>query len=292
MIDSLNYEQRSIAMPVDYLLIGHMTADLTPNGRIIGGTVSYAVRTAHAFGLRVGVLTSAARNEPLLDELRPYAEIVEIPADSTSTFENIYTPEGRIQYIRGVAAPLMPGLLPLEWRNAPLVHLAPLTDEVDPAFAEVFDESKTMVTLQGWLRRWDADGRVHFKRWYDPQVLKALDLVVLSVEDIAEAPEMEQELAKAGNHVFLTQAEQGGIHYDHGQPRRYPTPQVEVLNPTGAGDVFAASLLCAWHRLGDLDEAAKVAAVLGAASVTRVGLDSAPTPEEVQAAFEAIKTEE
>lgn len=280
--------QRIAAMTtsIDYLVIGHMTADLTPEGRTIGGTVSYAVRTAHAFGMRVGVLTSTANNEPLLDQLYPYAEIINIPAEATSTFENLYTPHGRIQYIRGVAAPLLPGLLPLSWRDVPLVHLAPLTDEVDAGFAELFPHSKTMVTLQGWLRRWDEDGRVYFKRWYEPDVLKAVDLLVLSIEDIAEAPEMEQALAHAGNHVFVTQAERGGIHYDHGQPKPYDTPQVEVVNQTGAGDVFAASLLCAWHKLGDLDKAAKIAAALGADSVTRTGLDSAPTAADVNALFE------
>ena len=57
-------------MAQDYLLIGHMTADLTPEGkRRLGGTVSYAARTAHAFGLRVRLLSSAAQGEPLLDEL-------------------------------------------------------------------------------------------------------------------------------------------------------------------------------------------------------------------------------
>jgi len=278
------------AVSIDYLLIGHITADLTPHGRTLGGTVSYALRTAHAFGMRVGVLTSAAANEPLLDELRLYAdtEIIHIPAAQTTTFENLYTSEGRIQYIRGTAEPLMPGLLPRSWREVPLVHLAPIADEVDTEFVEVFWEAKTLVTLQGWLRRWEADGRVRFKRWFEAEPLRALDLVVLSSEDIAEAPELETELAQGGQHVFITQAERGGIHYDHGQPRRYHTPQVEVVNPTGAGDVFAASLLCAWHLLGDLDKAAQVAAQLGATSVTRAGLESAPTPAEVQAALALV----
>src|SRR5689334_2141128 len=92
----------------DYLLIGHMTADLTPNGRLPGGTVSYATRTAAAFGLRVALLTSATTDDSLLDSLRPYGEIVSIPAAETTTFENIYNPDGRIQYVRGVAAPIGP----------------------------------------------------------------------------------------------------------------------------------------------------------------------------------------
>lgn len=46
--------------PVDYLLLGHITLDLSPDGPQLGGTVAYAARTAQAMGLRVGVVTSWA----------------------------------------------------------------------------------------------------------------------------------------------------------------------------------------------------------------------------------------
>ncbi len=276
-------------MSIDFLLIGHMTADLTPEGRTAGGTVSFAARTAHSFGLKVGLLTSAADEEPLLESLTPYADVVNIPSHaSTTTYENIYTPTGRVQYVRGLAMSLTPDMLPEAWQAAPLVHLAPIADEVSPAFAHLFPDSVTLATLQGWLRRWDAEGRVGLNRWYDSTALSKLDAVVLSGEDIPGAPDIEESLIQDCAHVFMTQAELGGIHYDHGRPHRYTTPQVEVLNPTGAGDIFAAALLCAYQRLQDWDRAATVAARLGAISVTRVGLDSAPTPEEVEAAFEGI----
>ncbi|MBC8170353.1 MAG: hypothetical protein H7X77_01725, partial [Anaerolineae bacterium] len=232
-----------------------------------------------------------AENEPLLEILRPYAEVISISADSTSTFENIYTPEGRVQYIRGVAAKLNTESMqstPPEWLAAPLVHLAPLTDEVDPTLVDLFPDATIIVTLQGWLRRWGEDGHVRFKRWHDAEALKRLDVIVFSNEDISEAPDMEAEMVREARHVFVTQAEQGGIHYNHGQPKPYPTPQVEVVHPTGAGDVFATSLLCAWYRLKDWDAAARVAAILAANSVTRVGLESAPTVAEVEAAFKAV----
>ncbi|MBC8100281.1 MAG: ribokinase, partial [Armatimonadetes bacterium] len=227
----------------DYLLIGHLTADLTPDGRTPGGTVTYAAHTAHAFGLNVGVLTSAASDEPLLDALRPVAEVVCIPAAHTTTFENLYTSTGRVQYIRQVATPLTPAHLPAAWRGAPLVHLAPIADEVAPEFAAYFDAATVIVTLQGWLRRWDSAGRVHFKRWHDAEVLRCLAAVILSSEDLHDAPDLEAALAHDAPHLFMTQAEQGGVQYTHGQPTRYSTPQVEVVNPTGAGDVFAAALL-------------------------------------------------
>lgn len=278
-------------MTPDYLLIGHITADLTPAGRQLGGTVSYAARAVSAFGLRVGALTSAARGEPLLDEVRPYVQDLKVlPAEATSTFENIYEPTGRVQYIRGVAAPLGVDDIPPDWLNAPLVHLAPLTGEVDPRIALYFKHSTVMLTLQGWLRQWDSSGRVSFKRWFDPDILKAIDIVVFSEEDIREAPELEGEFAQAVQHLFVTRAERGGTYYRQGQPTPYSAPHVEQVHPTGAGDVFASTLLAGLLRLdGDLWRAAQVASRLAAISVTRVGLDSAPTPAEVDNALAEVQ---
>lgn len=267
----------------DYVLIGHATADITPTGRMLGGTVSYAGRVVRAFGLRSGILTSTASPEPLLAELRPYVDtLVNVPSEATSTFENIYTRTGRIQYLRPVAAKIGVADVPEAWLTAPLVHLAPLTDEVDPRIVRLFPDSLVLLTLQGWLRQWDTEGRVRFKRWFDADLAREIDIVVFSEEDIAEDPTLEADFAGAVEHLFVTRAERGGTYYHRGVPTTYSTPQVTLVHPTGAGDVFAASLLCALHVLGDMKSATHVAAALGAISVTRFGLESAPTPQEVQ----------
>ncbi len=278
-------------MTPDYLLIGHMTADLTPDGRIPGGTVSYAVRTAAAFGLRVGLLTSAATGDELVNSLTPYAEVESIPAEETTTYENLYSPAGRVQYVRGVAAPISAANLPARFAAAPLVHLAPIAGEIDPQMAHCFKDATVLLTLQGWLRRWDADGRVHFKRWYDPDVLKSINIVVFSEEDIVESPQLEQEFAGSVEHLFVTRAEKGGTYYHNGVPTDYTTPLVELVNPTGAGDVFAAALLASLPALDhDLNAAIRVAARLGATAVTRFALEGAPTRYEVEAALaEAVR---
>lgn len=274
----------------DYVLIGHATADLTPAGRLLGGTVSYAARVIHSFGLSVGVLTSAVPDEPLLSQLVPFvSDLVVIPSTSTSTFENIYEPTGRIQYLRAVASKITPADIPERWLTASLVHLAPLTDEVDPHIAHQFKDAMVMLTLQGWLRKWDADGRVRFKRWFDRDILRDIDIVVFSEEDILEAPELEHEFASVVRHLFVTRAENGGTYYFNGQPNLFSSPQVKLVHPTGAGDVFAASLLSALHLTNyDFAAATRVAAHLAAHSVTRVGLESAPTEHEVNEALAQI----
>lgn len=280
-----------MALVPDFLLIGHITADLTPKGRIAGGTVSYAVRTAHAFGLRVAVLTSAVPDDPVLDELRPYAhELIVLPAEQTTTYENIYTDQGRVQYVRGLAAPIEPEHVPEHFRQAPLVHLGPIAGDTNPAIASLFPpESWVLLTLQGWLRRWGDNGRVHFKHWFDAEALKHIDIVVFSEEDISEAPQMEEEYRGAVDHLYLTRAEKGGTHYVKGVPVNYQARPRTLVNPTGAGDVFAASLLASLLKFdGDFVKSTEVAAELAANSITRVGLPSAPTPEEASAALAEV----
>ncbi len=267
-----------------YLLIGHITADLTPSGRRLGGTVSYAARVAHAFGLSVKLLTSAAQPEPLLAELNDFlADQFVLPATDTSTFENIYHAGKRTQYIRGVAAPITAADIPPQWMPAPLVHLAPLTGEVDPAIVHSFKDSYILLTAQGWFRQWGEDGQVRFKRWFDADILKAIDLVVFSIEDIAEAPELEALMAETATCLVVTRGDQGGTYYYQGQTYHYDTLRLEEVDVTGAGDVFAAALLSGMQILDyDIHLAIKVASRLAANSITRVGLTGTPGAEEVQ----------
>ncbi len=85
---------------IDYLAIGHITRDLTPEGDKLGGTVSFSSRLAQALGCKTAVLTSSSLDFEWQHEL-PGIEIVSIPAAETTTFENIYTPNGRIQTLSG-----------------------------------------------------------------------------------------------------------------------------------------------------------------------------------------------
>jgi sugar/nucleoside kinase (ribokinase family) len=53
------------------------------------------------------------------------------------------------------------------------------------------------------------------------------------------------------------------------------------VDPTGAGDIFAAAFFVALQRVGDAWTAARFANCIAARSVTRAGLKSTPTPDEI-----------
>jgi len=274
---------------VDYLLIGYISADISPEGRKLGGTVSYAASIASGFNHKVGVVTSAAACEPLLSGLRQYAEISVRIAEETTTFENIYPEPGkRIQYIHELAADIPYEFVPAGWINAPLVHLAPLAGEISPDIVHKFADSTLMLTPQGWLRQWDSDGRVSFKRWFDAEALRAVDLVVFSRQDIAESPDMEQAFASVVKHCLVTNGDRGGTYYYNGEPHPYMAYKVNEVDPTGAGDVFATALLASLPLLeNNVHAAVDVAARLAAISVTRPGTASLSVQEIEQALDDA-----
>ncbi len=275
---------------VDYVLIGHFTADLTSQGRQLGGTVSYAANTVQSFDLRVGMITSSLEDDPLLAEFDSDVQFHRVPANQTTTFENIYSERGRKQYVRGRASDLTEAQIPRNWRSAPLVHFGPLVNEVDPALVRLFPDSISLLTLQGLLRQWGADGLVKFKRWFAPDVVSEFDFIIFSEEDILADPSLEQDIAEIAPCLIVTRAENGGTIYRQGEtPIHYTTPQVTVIQPTGAGDVFAASLLAAYHQLDhDLIKAVKVAASLAAICVTRDGLSGVPTLQEVKSTIREV----
>jgi len=126
--------------PVDYLVIGHATQDVQPTGDLrLGGTVTFSGLTALALGHSVGILTACALECDLspLDVLAT----VRVDSDTTTTFRNIPSPEGRIQHLYHPATQLNASHLPKPWLKPAIVHLGPVAAEVDPLIYRAFSDS-------------------------------------------------------------------------------------------------------------------------------------------------------
>ena len=270
----------ALSIQLDYLVVGHVTRDLVDGTFTIGGTVSYSARTARALGCRVGVVTSASPDldlSPVLDGVL----VARSPATATTTFENIYTPDGRHQVLHSVAEMLVPGMVPARWK-ASIVHIGPLVRECSPALVEGFGDSFMGLTPQGWMRQWDEAGNVHPSQWEAPGPLLArADGVVLSEEDVGGDQRLLAEYATQTRLLVVTDGVRGCTVYEHGRARRFSAPAVDEVDPTGAGDIFAAAFFVALQRVGDAWMAAHFANCIAARSVTRVGLKSTPTPDEI-----------
>ena len=267
--------------PVDYLVIGHVAHDLTPQGPRVGGTVSFAALTARALGMKVGIVTAVGPETPL-NSLHGIPIVSQTSLQST-TYENIYTEHGRIQYLRGRAERIDFHGVPEVWRRASIIHLGPIADEMDAVLPPGFSPILLGLTPQGWMRQWDAESRVSRREWQNAgDALPRAHAVVISREDVNGDDELIEYMAHQTRVLAVTEGAAGCVLYWNGDRRRFLARPVIEVDATGAGDVFAAAFFIRLLNTKDPWEAARFATLLASYSVTRVGLEGIATPQEVE----------
>jgi sugar/nucleoside kinase (ribokinase family) len=280
--------------PVDLLLVGHVTCDLASadpqeSRYHLGGTVSFAAVTALQLGRRPTIVTRAAATTDL-SELPSGIDLHLLPATATTTFANLYTDHGRIQYSYSQAEPIRAQDIPSRLHRPHAVLLGPLVNEIGPDVAELFHTDTLVAAVpQGWMRQWDASGRVHAKPWSNAaEILPHLTVLVLSLEDIDfDLTRLTPWFAQI-NLIVLTEYRDGSTIYQRmpdGQivTTRIPPRPADEVDPTGAGDVFATAFVIRLQETGDPIQAARFANVTASLSVEHVGVTGIPNRDQVDA---------
>jgi sugar/nucleoside kinase (ribokinase family) len=267
---------------IDYLIIGHVVQDILSDGSLtFGGTATYAGRTAYALGCRVGVVTSTAPDLDLGAVLGG-CDVIRVPAERTTTFKNVYTGSGRQQYLYDRAAPLDLDAVPERWRRPDIVHLAPLTGEMGPTLASAFPDALRGATPQGWMRTWDGQGKVRSGDWCRAmKVLPHVNAAILSLEDVDGDEDVIARFAELAPLLVVTLGAAGCRVYTGGKMVHVPVARISEVDPTGAGDIFAAAFLVRLRQSGDPVTAARFANRVAALSVSRIGWSGTPTKEEI-----------
>lgn len=280
----------------DFLAIGHVTRDLAPDGSWrLGGAVTYAALTAIRLGLRAAIVTSAPPDAlAALDVVLPDIPLSVVPSDDATTFENIYSPVGREQFLRGRAAPLTRSAVPDAWGDASIVLLGPVAQEIDASIIPAFPRSLVGAAFQGWLRQWDDDGFVTPTPLANANLMRPMRALILSREDfipvhvseverqrlVSQADATIRGIAQVVPLVVVTCGAQGAILWERGvESGLFPGYPAREVDPTGAGDVFAAAFLCALRETGDAAGAIDFANRVAACAVEAVGGEGIPTRE-------------
>lgn len=283
-------------MPLDFLAIGHACRDVQPDGGWrLGGAVYYAAATARRLGVeRVGILTSGP--DDLIAALRaalPDVAVAAVPSERATCYENIYTPTGRRQYLRARAADLDESHLPPDWRGPRVALLAPLNQEVAPSLAAAFAGALVGCAAQGWLRAWDEDGLVS-PASFTGAVPSAVRVLALSLEDLglgADDPfsRIQERLAQWTRTiplVLMTRGPEGALVLrGDDEPIAFAGYPARVVDPTGAGDVFATAFLVELAATGDMRHAVDFANRVAALSTEQNGVAGIPTRAEVAERF-------
>jgi sugar/nucleoside kinase (ribokinase family) len=276
---------------IDLLLIGHVTRDLVTSDQQgpyrLGGTVSFAAVTALRLGRKPTILTRAA---PTLDlsELPAGVDLRILPSPTTTTFANIYTPTGRVQYCYTPALPITAADIPADLHHPKAVLLGPLVDEITADVAELFTPPVlTAAVPQGWMRQWDESGLVSSKPWTTADAIGPhLDVLVLSLEDIDYDLQRLERFFKLIPTVVLTEYRDGSTIYQRQadgavNETKIPPRPARELDPTGAGDTFATAFVIRLQETGDPIQAARFANITASFGVEQEGVAGIPSREQV-----------
>jgi sugar/nucleoside kinase (ribokinase family) len=265
-------------MHPEYLLLGHITRDLLPDGTTTpGGTASYAALTAHRLGKRAAVVSARA---PLPSDWPEEIAVAYCEGLSAPTFENRYTPAGRVQILHAAGGAIRTDDIPAGWRSAPVIHFGPIAAETPSELIHAFPDALIGMTPQGFMREWpdELPAQIAYKIWQpEPSLLSRIGALVMSIEDVRGDEALPQSYARHCPLVALTRGALGATLYIHGEPHQISACPAIERDPTGAGDVFAAALLIRLQETGDPLESAHFAACVAGRSVEGPGTSAIPT---------------
>jgi sugar/nucleoside kinase (ribokinase family) len=264
---------------------------------MLGGSALYCALAASRFGARAGVLTRAnvGQLEPRLraelDQIADEVEFIVQHSDATTTFTNTEVAGRRRQTLHAWGEQIDLNGLPAHWRSAGVVHLAPVAQEIDTRQVGRLAAGLVGCTPQGWMRQWEPRrlGPVRqIPLRLPPDVIARIDSLVVSASEFVNARDVVEEVGARGLAV-VTRGEFGAQVRDRGRVFDIEPYRVRQVDPTGAGDTFAAVLFAA-RSLGESAVASvRYAAAAGALKVAGQGVQAVPRRAEIEQVIEAAR---
>jgi sugar/nucleoside kinase (ribokinase family) len=237
------------------LVVGAASRDITaedPRGWRLGGAVTYASLALARFGFDVRALVgadAAAATARELDVLRSAGvALALVELESGPVFDNVS------HVLHATSDQIPPTALPPPWAiEFDALLLGPVAGEIGEEWAAPVEADGPLVALgwQGLLRRLSVGDVIRPASPRASPLVRAARLVVMSQEDVVPGtrPEELLELLGPRSTLLWTEGAAGGLVLDRDargatRQRRYPAvPADELVDPTGAGDVFLAAML-------------------------------------------------
>ena len=273
-------------------LIGNATHDTLSihkkTVQALGGTVWYAALFLAGLGRRVAVVgigdskikRRLARSGV---DVRHFSDAGPVPV-----FENTYSagirkqsawPGGDIQLAD----------VPQAAFDAKGLLVGPVLQEVDPAIMRTPRSGCLMLDAQGFLRQLSTAGDVILRMTPEAETaLRHCDIlkvdareaaVITSIGDVETAGRVLHRMGP--KMVIITRGAEGALFYDGARFTQITAPEVDVVDPTGAGDVFSAAFLVRYIASGNLIAAGRFAVTAAALSTRGFGASALPSEAEI-----------
>jgi sugar/nucleoside kinase (ribokinase family) len=287
----------------DYTTVGHVTADIRPDGsRHAGGSAFYSALQAARLGLRTLIVTQGEKQD-IEALLAPYRDELSLQVRPARETTSLTIAHGRARRQRLLA-----------WAGAigndvaldtAILHLAPVARETPSRWRGQADV--VALTPQGLVRRWAARGAEIEQVTLAAALLpERCDAIVISEQErdscaqliAARASgsdsgerEMAPELLRLRSAVLAVTAAAAAtaLYLPDGATTRVSVPSIEGnVDDVGAGDVFAAAFFVALSEGRPPRDAAAFANAAAAVRIAGAGPRAIGDRQAIEARLRAV----
>ena len=266
-----------------FVSIGHVARDEFGDEWRLGGSGLYCAATAARLGRGATLITRVGdRERPALESRCADLGIALrcLPSAATTTFAFSMVGARRRLRLRARATALGAGDLGDLVDDAPVLLGSIVGEHHEDLFGRV--RGRSVLVAQGELRAFAADGTVLPAPWRRADVvLPTLRAAVLSEEDLGgDLGPVAQWSALSP--IVITRGERGASLFRGGHELHVPAFRPDrVVDPTGAGDAFAAGLLVALDDGQDWQEALTFANCVASFCLEGLGTEGLADREQV-----------
>jgi len=256
----------------DLVTVGHFSIDLIKTKKesrlkpTLGGPPTFVSLAAKKMGIKASVISKVGSDFPneyrewLINEGIDLSMLRTVRDASTTSYALIYGEGDERQLILKAKAP------PIELSDIPeslsseVIQVSPIAGEVPYEAIKKLRQHSSLLSLdpQGFLRRFDENGRAYLGKLDNPKILSEVDIFKASEREI-EAATGKSEMLRAVSRVhalgvsvvIVTRGRQSTILSLNGKIYRIPTVKSKVFDTTGAGDVFIGAFLAEYIKGGD-----------------------------------------
>ena len=173
-------------------------------------------------------------------------------------------------------------IIPKQWKKPKIFFAGPLLHEIPKDSINWFQADFSYIVPQGWFRRWGDDGIIEIiSHMANNQFNKKWDLMVLSKE---ESKNLSKELLLSWAKIIcITKSSDGAnIFCDNGEEFNISAIEVlDVVDPTGAGDIWATAMAIKLHSGSSIIESGNYASAAAALSIESFGYNSSLSSSEI-----------
>jgi sugar/nucleoside kinase (ribokinase family) len=246
---------------IGHFSIDHITLPTQPKPcTIMGGAVAYTSLVAQVLEAKAAIISKIGNDFPqtYLTQLQKAGvdttNIIKAPNEKTTSFELTYNSDfsTRTLRLRNQGTPIDITDLPQSF-SSKAIHIAPIAAEITPEVITYLKGCCECLSIdpQGMTRRFDQNGNVTCSAQMDKHVLSLIDIYKSSLDEIQTLTgETELEKAVEAVHdlgpetVIVTMGAKGSLLSTQDELCQVPIYEsAQVVDPTGAGDVFIGAYL-------------------------------------------------